>query len=1198
MKLSSVQIERFGARSNLQLDSLSHQLNVVYGPNGSGKTTIIQFVRWMLFGSQDTGSQRYLTAGEMRVGGALQLVDAAGRLQTLTRHMNGAYSDQVRITGGDVDLSVSFDARRLTGIDLQAYQHIFSFGFDQPPSIEQMLRAAQTHTFDIAFDENQLQRMRELTTRLEELRRNYGYAPSDDYSMQTLLERRRQLQLDLDACERRRLDRLREWERENDGLLAEIAAERRHLEELENGLRRTESYLASRAHEADEAADAAWQQRDRWLDGRRHELARLDEQIQQWHQMLDRIRARHEDLQAQMVKGDPPAVLHSHLDEAELRTALRSLGHTLDDIDLDLRDVESVEETNDERSRTEYYRSILTAAWQSMRNDVHRMCRELQRQQVHSHYHEQARELDHLRRCETELTSLIDALDKRRNSLRGTPEMAQNEVGYVAHASLQSVNGYAGYRSRSDYRSTEYRTADYRTADYRTGDITTTAYGGSAGLNWPSTPAGSNGYYANGAYTSSSFSNTGYTGSPYATSGHAAPLSSTSTSGSASYGMRHRELDPVWQTRLAHLARRRDYLLARVRELESEIHVLEQRREALQSQRSFRDEERQAEMLRAEMVSVDERIRQIEQWQRRREEIESLERQIDQLRQQLAPSEILREASAILARLTDNACRSIRINDRFEVRVEDDRGHLVHYSELSRAARDQAYLAIALALVAAFRRRRIELPLVLNDVFINIDAERAQATAEVLAEFAAQGHQVLLFTHHEDVMQRFAPLNAKLYTLRERVRASEPYRTEMPVRPLPRTEMHYLDEPSLTTITRAPAPEPLPVSRHYEWASSWENAPRAAAERVVREPVAEIYRLSEDTLLSNVEGFDRTLIARLRELHVETVGEFMNVDPEDVTRRLGLRDVSSTVLFRLQSEFMLQCYVGLAPSDAALLVACGVDDPEELSYIDVSELHRRIESYLNHSDSRSRFGSIARFERSRLSRWIQAARRSHYRRTRPTLKRGASPAARPQPAADMPDLRTARPRTVESPRAARIPEPVIAEPRIDVRREERREETRGEERRGEERREAIRYFLTVNDPIVDAPSIGPKTAERFHAVGINTVGQLLETDAHRMAESINYRRITADLIRSWQRQTDLVCRVPNLRGHDAQILVACDIEDADQLAEQNPEALFQRVEAFVNSTEGKRVLRNAKSPDLSEISSWVRWARRARGART
>ena len=63
MKLSSLQIERFGARSNLQLDSLSDQLNVVHGPNGSGKTTIINFIRWILYGGRDDASRRYLTPG-------------------------------------------------------------------------------------------------------------------------------------------------------------------------------------------------------------------------------------------------------------------------------------------------------------------------------------------------------------------------------------------------------------------------------------------------------------------------------------------------------------------------------------------------------------------------------------------------------------------------------------------------------------------------------------------------------------------------------------------------------------------------------------------------------------------------------------------------------------------------------------------------------------------------------------------------------------------------------------------------------------------------------------------------------------------------------------------------------------------------------------------------------------------------------
>ena len=44
------------------------------------------------------------------------------------------------------------------------------------------------------------------------------------------------------------------------------------------------------------------------------------------------------------------------------------------------------------------------------------------------------------------------------------------------------------------------------------------------------------------------------------------------------------------------------------------------------------------------------------------------------------------------------------------------------------------------------------------------------------------------------------------------------------------------------------------------------------------------------------------------------------------------------------------------------------------------------------------------------------------------------------------------------------------------------------------RDEALRFFLEPSDPVVDAPSIGPKTAERLQAVGLKTVADLLAAD--------------------------------------------------------------------------------------------------------
>ena len=139
-----------------------------------------------------------------------------------------------------------------------------------------------------------------------------------------------------------------------------------------------------------------------------------------------------------------------------------------------------------------------------------------------------------------------------------------------------------------------------------------------------------------------------------------------------------------------------------------------------------------------------------------------------------------------------------------------------------------------------------------------------------------------------------------------------------------------------------------------------------------------------------------------------------------------------------------------------------------------------------------------------------------------------------------------------------------------------------------------RYGLEAEERFVDAPSVGPKTAERFHAIGATTVADLLELDPNDAAVRINYRRITPEFIRDWQLQTTLVCRIPNLRGHDAQILVACEIPTAELLAKMEPETLLAQVQQFVTTAEGKRVLRSAKAPDLAEVTSWIRWAQRAR----
>ena len=86
MRIRDIQIDGFGVWSGLKLSELSDELNVFYGPNEAGKTTLMQFVRAMLYGFSPERRGRYLPplrAG--RPGGALAAT-LDGKQYSISRH--------------------------------------------------------------------------------------------------------------------------------------------------------------------------------------------------------------------------------------------------------------------------------------------------------------------------------------------------------------------------------------------------------------------------------------------------------------------------------------------------------------------------------------------------------------------------------------------------------------------------------------------------------------------------------------------------------------------------------------------------------------------------------------------------------------------------------------------------------------------------------------------------------------------------------------------------------------------------------------------------------------------------------------------------------------------------------------------------------------------------------------------------------
>jgi hypothetical protein len=135
--------------------------------------------------------------------------------------------------------------------------------------------------------------------------------------------------------------------------------------------------------------------------------------------------------------------------------------------------------------------------------------------------------------------------------------------------------------------------------------------------------------------------------------------------------------------------------------------------------------------------------------------------------------------------------------------------------------------------------------------------------------------------------------------------------------------------------------------------------------------------------------------------------------------------------------------------------------------------------------------------------------------------------------------------------------------------------------------------LTRENPVVDAPSIGPKTAARLEEVGIYTIGDLLDCDIEETAFLLDVHYIDSETLRDWQDQTKLMMEVPGLRVHDVQIMVGAGIRTSKELAEAPARTLFLLATEFLNSPEGERVRRGDDLFMEEEVEEWIERARDA-----
>lgn len=128
--------------------------------------------------------------------------------------------------------------------------------------------------------------------------------------------------------------------------------------------------------------------------------------------------------------------------------------------------------------------------------------------------------------------------------------------------------------------------------------------------------------------------------------------------------------------------------------------------------------------------------------------------------------ETLKQASGYLTRLTEGSYT--RIWTRLvgeELLVDNSNDETISVDKLSRGTREAVYLSLRMALVDAYARRGAVIPMVLDDVLVNFDGQRAHSAAQLLCDFASNGHQILMFTCHDHMRDLFHSLGADVRVL-------------------------------------------------------------------------------------------------------------------------------------------------------------------------------------------------------------------------------------------------------------------------------------------------------------------------------------------------------------------------------------------------------------------------------------------------
>lgn len=1156
MKIRDLHIEGFGVLTGLPIDDLGEGLTVIHGPNGAGKTTLLQFVRGLFLGYAEARRLRLLPPlkGGTPGGSAVVVTGSEGRF-TLVRHNRADTSDTlaINIRQGEPD-----EARRLRlmieGLNSDLIRNLYAVGNLESHNLGFLVQLAERDGIDFASRRREASWLRGQVDAVHRER-------SDLFEVSPQRGRLAELESEKDRLRNRIEEHLRQGRERHEDHAARLRQLREQQVHAAAEIERLDLELQSVQSQLTECHDRLWGRTQRTIresrfveeeqvvvtTGRIPEIDELDRQIEHCRQVLrDLAASRHSlSVESAALAGvetpDEPVTFDRE------RGALRVLEgqlHRLDGL---------VEEVLEALSRgqclCESTQGALSRSSETMREQVYVLCQDLNRRQKEAERRSLLARRKGVDRIELELEDRIRGLRWKREALLAAQQQADRErIRHRTHleAADCECGEHAAWVERSSRTTKAVRTAPLETFVDRTVE------------------------------------------------------ESTARPGDGELALQ---------------------LAARKSELWNEL--AEVRRRAVGIERALAGatageaafaEDRTLQRLQFDYAVLEQQVADArEQWQSLALLQATLLHARRQLEQETHPQVVI-DASKTFRTLTQGRYAGFRYNVATrELCVEPAHGELQTIPSLSRGTLDQAALSLRLALAEEYARRGFRFPLVLDDVLVDTDEGRLRLAVEVLREAAGRGQQILFLTCQDHLAELFHGLGVSVRGLNS---AWQSGRRPAAVAPL--TE----SPPAIGAAFEASFLLPSPARKDFAPAPVIEELPSPLPRSQPDTP----FWLQPDSPVSLIPSLGSQMGRRLGAIGVSSVIDLIDLDPESAEIPLASLQVSAAQLRAWQAEGRLLCCVpDLNGRDAQLLVACGLMSPSELAESDPIVLWNRIDR-LRSSNVGGAFNWLQ--DRSfaptleAVRHWIGQSQRS--RTLRDALgevdwsgeeEDGRDPEneleAGPQ-ANLLVDTSDGDDGDDPDPTTPTGSSTLVRRSRRSGMRRPNRSRLRGTGRsalrvRGPSAQASStvvasdpgswRFYLHPESLVVEAPSIGPKMAERLREIGVLSVSDLLGRSAATISAGLNDSRIPEEAVADWKRQAALMCRIPELRGHDSQVLVACGIDSAEKLAAISPSALWEIVQPFIRTREAARLLRSSTPPDLEEVTNWVRWANHSRALR-